>query len=149
MVTDEMIIEACQNADSMSKACSSLDISFATFKRRAIKLNVYKTNQGGKGRKKPIKIDGKNKFSTQDILNGKHPTYQSNKLRRRLLEENIFEHECACCQNREWMDEPIPLELNHIDGNKNNHLLENLELLCPNCHAQTSTYRGRNIGAYK
>ena len=43
----------------------------------------------------------------------------------------------------------IPLELHHKDGNKFNNNLSNLELLCPNCHAFTNTYRTKNIGAYK
>jgi 5-methylcytosine-specific restriction endonuclease McrA len=44
-----------------------------------------------------------------------------------------------------WLNQPIPLELDHIDGNNQNNQLNNLRLLCPNCHAQTSNYRGKNI----
>ena len=43
----------------------------------------------------------------------------------------------------EW--KPLNMELHHKDGNKNNHLLSNLMLLCPNCHAQTNNYRAKNI----
>lgn len=46
----------------------------------------------------------------------------------------------------EWMGKPIPLELHHKDGNHYNNDLSNLEILCPNCHAQTDNYRGKNIG---
>jgi len=53
-------------------------------------------------------------------------------------------HQCESCKNTEWLDEPIPLELEHIDGNNRNQIKENLLLLCPNCHAKTSTYRGKN-----
>lgn len=70
----------------------------------------------------------------------------SDGLRRRLLREGVFEHRCACCGLTEWQGEPIPLELDHIDGDRSNNLLENLRLLCPNCHARTDTYRGRNVG---
>jgi hypothetical protein len=70
----------------------------------------------------------------------------STSLRRRLLTEGLKEHRCEACGNREWQGEPIPLELDHIDGDRSNNLLENLRLLCPNCHALTPTYRGRNIG---
>ena len=68
----------------------------------------------------------------------------SNNFKKRLLKENIFEYKCYSCSNTSWLDKPIPLELEHIDGNHYNNKLENLTLLCPNCHALTSTYRGRN-----
>jgi hypothetical protein len=68
----------------------------------------------------------------------------SDALRRRLLKEKLFEYKCYSCGLSEWLNQPIPLELEHIDGNHANNLLENLTLLCPNCHAQTPTYRGRN-----
>ncbi len=42
---------------------------------------------------------------------------------------------------------PIPLELDHINGRRDDNRLDNLRILCPNCHAQTETYRGKNIGA--
>ncbi len=53
---------------------------------------------------------------------------------------------CQLCYRTEWNDKPIPIELDHIDGNSNNNVRENLRLICPNCHAQTDTYKGKNIG---
>lgn len=53
---------------------------------------------------------------------------------------------CEICSNTSWMGQPIPLEIDHIDGNPENSARENFRLVCPNCHAQTPTYRGRNIG---
>ena len=70
--------------------------------------------------------------------------YSSNKLRKRLISEGIKEHKCECCGLNEWLGEPIPLELDHIDGDHYNNILENLKILCPNCHAKTPTYRGKN-----
>lgn len=55
-------------------------------------------------------------------------------------------HRCECCKQTEWLGKPMPLELNHIDGNATNHSEENLEAICPNCHAQTPTYKGKNKG---
>ena len=144
MVTDVEIIEACKNSNSMSEACSTLKLHWNTFRKRAIELNVFSPNLGGIGIKKTKKF-GNQSFSLIDILEGKHPQYQSNKLRTRILEEGIKEHRCEICNLTEWNGYPIPLEVNHIDGNSHNHVLENLELICPNCHAQTSTYRGKNI----
>lgn len=55
-------------------------------------------------------------------------------------------HKCEVCQESQWCGQAIALEVHHVDGNAANNDPENLKLLCPNCHAQTSTYRGRNMG---
>lgn len=62
--------------------------------------------------------------------------------------EKVFEeqnHSCNKCKNSLWNGQSIPLELEHIDGNRSNNKRENLEGICPNCHAQTPTYKGKNI----
>lgn len=53
-------------------------------------------------------------------------------------------HQCEVCKNVEWNNQPIPLEIHHIDGDPLNNDLKNLQLLCPNCHSQTETWRGKN-----
>ena len=68
----------------------------------------------------------------------------SNNVKRYLLETTG--HKCNKCDNTEWNGQPIPIELEHIDGNSDNNNLDNVELLCPNCHAQTPTYKGKNKG---
>jgi hypothetical protein len=68
-------------------------------------------------------------------------------LKRRLIAEGIKVHRCEGCGGETWNGGPIPLELDHVDGRRDDNRIENLRLLCPNCHAQTDTYRGRNIGS--
>lgn len=53
-------------------------------------------------------------------------------------------HKCESCKLEIWLNEPIPLELEHTDGNNRNNRKDNLLLLCPNCHAKTKFYRGKN-----
>lgn len=84
-----------------------------------------------------------------DILDGKHPNFQTHKLKQRLLKENLIENRCGICNITDWMGRPIVCELDHINGNKHDHRLENLRMLCPNCHSQTETYCGKNKGNYK
>jgi 5-methylcytosine-specific restriction endonuclease McrA len=84
------------------------------------------------------------KFSIEDILDGKHPQYHTLKLKNRLLKENILKNECISCGLTDWQGKEISLHLDHIDGDNHNHKLENLRLLCPNCHSQTDTWCGKN-----
>lgn len=99
----------------------------------------YSGNQGGKGTAKP---NSKNMPLLQYLAESKD--VQTNKIRRKLLEEGYKQHKCECCGNTEWLGQPIPLEVHHIDGNRNNNTIENFQLLCPNCHAFTDSYRGKN-----
>ena len=62
--------------------------------------------------------------------------------RRRLIHEQ--ENRCAKCSLSEWMGQSLILELDHKDGIGDNDVRENLEMLCPNCHSLTPTWRGRN-----
>ncbi len=66
----------------------------------------------------------------------------SGKLRRKLIEEGIKDYKCDCCGISKWNGREITLQLHHIDGDNENNSLDNLQLLCPNCHSQTVNYRG-------
>lgn len=66
-------------------------------------------------------------------------------LKNKLFYEGLKQRECEACGLSEWMNALIPLELDHINGDKYDNRIENLRILCPNCHAQTPTYRGKNI----
>jgi len=69
---------------------------------------------------------------------------QSYKLKNRLLKDGVFAHKCTGCCRAKWLGRPVPLELDHINGENKDNRLENLRLLCPNCHALTTTYRSKN-----
>ena len=71
-------------------------------------------------------------------FNGKKDT-----VKRALLAHR--ENKCECCGLEQWLDKPIPLEVHHKDGDNTNNDPDNLQLLCPNCHALTNYYRGRNV----
>ena len=66
-------------------------------------------------------------------------------LKKRLLRAGLLTNACAVCGINQWQGRPLVLELDHINGVSDDHRLENLRLLCPNCHSQTDTYCGRNI----
>lgn len=133
------IEEAISSSKSMREAASKANLHFNTFKRYAQKLGIYTPNQAGKGISKTMP-----KIPLKEILDGNHPSYHTFKLGKRLLSEGIKPHKCEKCGLTDWNNQPIPLELDHIDGDSYNHQLYNLRFLCPNCHAQTPTHRGRN-----
>lgn len=94
------------------------------------------------------KVNKNRRHNTEDILSNKIGC-PSNRLKYRLLEEGYKEWMCENCRNIEWMGEKIPLELHHKDGVKDNNSLDNIELICPNCHSFTNTYRGKNTTKHK
>lgn len=64
-------------------------------------------------------------------------------IRMRLIAAGLKQERCERCGCREWRGLPIPLELHHVNGDRDDNRLENLELLCPNCHALTENHSGR------
>ncbi|MFF4258954.1 HNH endonuclease signature motif containing protein [Streptomyces sp. NPDC001663] len=70
----------------------------------------------------------------------------SSRLKRAMRELGMEERCSLCGTEAVWLGEPLPLEVDHIDGDWRNNRIENLRLLCPNCHSTTDTYRGRNKG---
>ncbi len=135
-------IQVCNASTSMSQAAMELGMNYKTLCSHAKRLNCFKSNQSGKGISKAL---SKQKIPLSDIFSGVHKTFQSHKLKKRLIKEGIKKAVCSSCKLEQWLGMPIPLELHHIDGNRYNNQLENLALLCPNCHAMTSSYRAKNI----
>lgn len=72
--------------------------------------------------------------------------YATSYLKKILLQKNMKDYSCERCGITEWNNEKLVLELDHIDGVSNNNRVDNLRFLCPNCHSQTPTFRGRNSG---
>jgi hypothetical protein len=142
-ITDDEIIAVSKNSNSATHAASLLGIKYETYRVHAKRLNCFSINPSGKGLKKPKK-DGAGKIPLIEIFEGKHPQYQANSLRKRLFAENLKDEKCEVCGIDNWLGKRIALELDHIDGNRYNHSLQNLRIICPNCHSQTHTYRGKN-----
>jgi len=65
-------------------------------------------------------------------------------LKLRLVEEGHKTGECESCALRSWRDRPLSLALHHVNGDRDDNRVTNLQLLCPNCHSQTDTFSGRN-----
>jgi len=128
--------KAIESTPTMGGAAKFLKLDWRTFKRIAEDHGLYKPSRGNQH---------STRFETEDILNGIHPQYPTSKLSKRLVKEGYKKYKCEQCGITNWNNEPISLELNHIDGDNGNHSLVNLELICPNCHSQTPTYRSKKL----
>lgn len=117
-----------------------------------IKLLGYKSNAGGtygvvKKYLQDYQIDtshwtGQAWSKNQQLKNwSEYANHQH--FKKHLINKRT--HKCELCEGCDWRGVPIPLEIHHIDGDRTNNSYENLQLLCPNCHALTDTWRGRNI----
>lgn len=153
--TDEQFIQAVKESLSYAEVIRKLGLKVAgsnydTVKRKIKELNLDTSHMTGKvwnvgERFKPIR----KAKPLSEVLVVNSTWVNTNNLRKRLLKEGLKEYKCECCGCNEWMGRPISLELHHINGIKSDLRLENLQLLCPNCHAFTDNYRGKNLSAYK
>lgn len=150
---DEDFIAAIQTSISIREAIIKLGLvatgsAFRIFKKRATILNVDTTHLLGKAHMvgKPNPWVPKKSLETILIVNSNYNSIH--RLKSRLLSNKLLENKCSECHiGPSWNDKPLVLQLDHINGVHNDHRLENLRLLCPNCHSQTETFAGRNIGA--
>lgn len=83
------------------------------------------------------------------IFENKYPDYQTSKLAKRLVEEGFKEYKCERCGINQWLNNKISLQLHHKDGDRKNNYLNNLQLLCPNCHSQTDNFAGKQNSKLK
>lgn len=83
-------------------------------------------------------------LSLEEILVENRPQTGRGTLKRKLIKNGIFKDECSECGISTWMGKKLSLQLDHINGQPKDNRLENIRLLCPNCHSLTSTYSGKN-----
>lgn len=147
--TNQEFVNAVKTSFSIRQTLQKLNLmptggNYRTIQRRikrdGLDTSHFTGQKTNKGKKFPEQTKPLNFYLCDNC-----PTIiTSHKLRLRLINEGLKQPICEICKLSEWNGEPIPLELHHCDGDNRNNELSNLQILCPNCHAQTETYRGKN-----
>lgn len=130
-----------------------LEVASAVEKSLSFAQVMREMGKRGSGTQQRIKLFcKKNKIDYSHFTGQAHCTRQkkvsfekgSKKVSTNILKTRLFdsgvERICESCKMKEWLGRPIPLELHHKDGNRNNNDRSNLQILCSNCHAQTESY---------
>ncbi len=129
------IEEAQRNTKSAMEAARFLNVSYTTYKKYAKMYEVHDQhlNPGGKGIPKPH-VQGK-RYSLTDIVDGKYPTYDTKKLKVRLIKAGMLDEKCSLCgfDERRILDFKVPIMLVFKDGDITNHHLDIMYILCFNC----------------
>ena len=144
--TKESLEPIIKNSKTWAEVCSNLNLSpqsgsQAYIKKCAIKFEIRFDHFIGRGKSwNKGKIFDKRPLIT--YLNNE-ASISSHSLRNRLITEGIKNAECEICKLSQWQERPIVLELDHINSNHFDNSLENLQILCPNCHSMLTRERRR------
>ena len=119
-----------------------------TLRKKIQEFNIdisHFTGQGWNGHSNTTAKTGKTeKYSLEEVF-CKNSSVTPKVLRGYVERHNILEYKCVNCGcDGNWQGGKISLEIDHLDGENTNNSIENLRYLCPNCHALTDTYRGKN-----
>ncbi len=130
------------------KWCCSKNTSSCEVVRAKNSEGLRKAHKDGKLKGFSIEVSDKGRETRRmrlyrDFLENPDRYYASSKIRH-YLNLSGRNYICEICGVSIWNEKPITLEVDHIDGNHSNNRLSNLRYLCPNCHSQTNTYKGRN-----
>lgn len=134
--TDEQLTEAVKTSTNWSEVCRKTPGSLWGLKTRADYLGLDTSHFVGQSWNKGRRY-------RPHILEMLGPNTRIKSLFRYLIEDGVKQRQCEHCGITEWQGRPAPLEIDHINGDNTDNRLENLQILCCNCHALTPTWRRR------
>lgn len=145
--SDQDFINAVKESFSIRQTLQRLGRSatgdaYRVFHRRVKKLNLDTSHFTGQLWSKGKTLPSKRELDFYLVIDCE-TSISTHTLKLRLLREKVFKNECSCCGITTWQGKPAPIQLDHINGKNTDNRLENLRLLCANCHAQTDTFAGK------
>lgn len=152
--SDEDLAWAVATCFSMAQVIGALGLKvggsvYLTLRERITELGLDTSHWTGQGWAKGQRNPGKRRpRPLPEILVRDSDYLDTNRLKRRLLAAGLLQRRCERCGRTEWEGHFIPLQLDHINGDRRDNRLENLRVLCPNCHSLTDTWCGKNRGRY-
>lgn len=146
--TDTQFVDAVQTSSSIRQVLQKLGLveaggNYETVRRIMERLGLTSHHLTGQSWRKGNPTPAVSPHPLAVLLQDNSST-ASYKLKNRLFEAGLKTRVCEMCHGAQWLGNPIPLEFDHINGKRTDNRLENLRVLCPNCHALTATYRGKN-----
>ncbi len=150
--SDSDFIEAVKTSLSIREALNKLSLvasgsAYYIFHSRVKKLGIDTSHFTGQGHLKNKTHGWSKKISLEDLLIANSDRILKSQFKKRLIKEHYLENKCTeCFLTETWNGKPIVLQIDHINGDHFDHRIENLRLLCPNCHSQTETFCSRNKG---
>jgi len=147
--TESQLREAVEKSTSLRQVLRLLGLraaggNYEQLKKYIVELEIEDGHLKGKGWSKGLSGIGKPRVALTELL-VEDSMYQSFKLKKRLFAAGLKKAVCEQCGwCKQANDGRVPVELDHINGNRRDNRLENLRILCPNCHSLQSTHRGLN-----
>lgn len=137
---DELLTQAVQETTSYEELFARFDIKTSNALRARVKELNLNTSHWFRRQSKPKAHN----LSLSEVLIKDSTYICTSALKKKLIANKILINKCYECELSSWRNKPLSLQLDHINGIKNDNRIENLRLLCPNCHSQTETYAGKN-----
>lgn len=148
-ITKEKLQKAILNSISIAEALKFLEMSISTGNYRSFHKYIKEYELDTNHFKGQSHLKGKSRatFSLNEILVQNSNYAAISTLKERLVNSNLLEYKCygENCGISSWHNRKLSLQLDHINGIHNDHRLENLRFLCPNCHSQTETFAGKKL----
>lgn len=152
--TDEQLAAAVNECYSIRKVLQQIGLSptganYFGMQARFAELALDTSHFTGKAHLRGKTHNWSPKLPLSEILVRGSTHRNTSALKRRLIKEGLLAPVCAECGSPpSWRGQPLVLVLDHINGDRSDHRIENLRLLCPNCNSQQKTFAGRNRGRY-